>query len=1407
MTTGTSTSNLTHAQSLIWAGQQLFPDRPLYNMALAFRIHGPVDEATFRQAFSALVEQTDVLRTTVTASDGNPRRIVGDSLDADLEVVDLTGEPDAAARARDLVADRASRPFDLEERLWRSGLIEVDHDETIWWIVQHHLITDGWAVAILYRRMSDLYMAFADGEPPDGDVPQFEHYASFEERVRGSDEHEAVRDHWREADDTSTVPTSFYGAGPVPGGSTRTDRVTRTLGIERSERLESLLTERAGGSLLAGMGRFAAFAAIVAALLARVGGQTDLTILTPAANRPSKRFKETVGLFIEVLPLRVSVTADDTFADLLDRCADGLQDLLLHARPATSSAARNRASSVLLNVINASFGPFAGHPMTSDWVHPGHGDPDHALRLQVHDLDDSGDWTLHFDLNRDVFDATREAALIGQFETLLDAMLADPGRRIADVDLRSPHEVEASDTWNDTTAELPFSTVLEGIRRQLAARPDDAAVVDGGVATTYGDLADRVERLARHLVAAAGERPRVGIHLPRSADLVVAAVASLATGGAYVPIDRTLPAERVGAVLVDGEVDVVVTDDPAAFSNHGVPVLGARPPEPAPPVDLAEPAPADLAYVMFTSGSTGRPKGVMVEHGGLANYVAWAADRYAGGSPATFPLHSSFGFDLTVTSLFVPLVTGGAVVVYPETEGDPAILEVFADDAVDVVKLTPSHLAIVDDGLLRTQRIRALVLGGEDLKTAVAERAVRASGGRLEVHNEYGPTEATVGCMDRRFDPAIDTGSSVPLGAPAWNTRIHVLDVLGAPAPTGVVGEIHVAGAGVARGYAGRPDLTDAGFLPEPGGHGGRMYRTGDLARWTAPGVLEFLGRADDQVKIRGHRIELGDVEHALLSHPAIAAAHVDVLETRTGRTARTRDDDGCVRCGLTAAHPDSHLDDAGICAPCRFYDRHRADAEAYFGTLDEFRDEFAGVRRTEAGQDCVMLLSGGKDSTYALYQLVALGHRPLVFTLDNGFISDGAKANIRRAVDDLGLELVTGRTDAMNGIFADSLATFSNVCQGCFKTVYTLGLNLARDRGIDLVVTGLSRGQIFETRLADLFRIGITDRDEVDAAIVEARRAYHRVDDAVRRSLDTSLFDDDQAFESIRVVDYYRYHDVGLDDVLGFLAERAPWVRPADTGRSTNCLINDTGIWVHLAERGYHNYALPYSWDVRLGHKDRDAALAELDDEIDVDEVHQILDEVGYRLAPGAGRRGERTAQLVAYVAGSDLPPIADLRRHLADRLPDHMVPSHLVPLDALPLTTNGKVDRRSLPDPRRLRRAEHGAATAPRTPVEAALVAIWEGVLGLEEVGVHDPFVEIGGDSILNIQIVARARREGLAFTPQELFEAETIARLARVVRPVTDGPSDDSGPRHDEGLVVEADLDADDLDDLLRTFGGDR
>ena len=546
-----------------------------------------------------------------------------------------------------------------------------------------------------------------------------------------------------------------------------------------------------------------------------------------------------------------------------------------------------------------------------------------------------------------------------------------------------------------------------------------------------------------------------------------------------------------------------------------------------------------------------------------------------------------------------------------------------------------------------------------------------------------------------------------------------------------------------------------------------RLYKTGDLARWLPNGELEFLGRADHQVKIGGARLELGEIEARLLSHPAIKECAVVVVKPARAEAQIHH----CTRCGLESSFPGVSFDATGVCNFCRAYDDYKDRASAYFKSMREFEPIAASMQATPTLQgggeryDCIVLLSGGKDSTYMLYQLVGLGLRPLAFTLDNGFISDEATANIKRVVNGLGVDHVFGHTPAMNAIFVDSLKTHANVCNGCFKTIYTLAANLARERGIKFIVTGLSRGQFFETRLSEaVFTAPDFSPDKIDKAILEARKVYHRRDDMISRSLDVDVFRNDATFEDIQFVDFYRYCTVSLDEMYAFLREHAPWVRPSDTGRSTNCLINDAGIWLHKKKRGFHNYSLPYAWDVRLGHKTREAAIDELNDEIDEARVRAILRQIGYDEPIDTN---DGTTKLAAYVVTDQPIAASELRTFLTKQLPDYMVPSFFVRMDVLPLTPNGKVDRAALPQPGEARPDLATRFAEPRTETEQRITKIWCEVLGLGRIGIHDSFFELGGSSLPALQIISRVNKAFQVDLPlPALFEQPTIAGLSESV-----------------------------------------
>ena len=1057
---------------------------------------------------------------------------------------------------------------------------------------------------------------------------------------------------------------------------------------------------------------------------------------------------------------------------------------MMQVQPGISSSELNRAANVVLNFVNGKSGKLGDLNVKTDWVHPGYIDAHHAFRLQVTDFDQTGEYTLFFDVATSIFGPTEINWLTDQFLTVIDELIADHNRPISDFSLlKGPEHQKLFVDFNDTDSDYPKEkTVLDLFADQVAQRPEAIAVQRGDHTLTYAQLDQRSNQLAKTLIGMGAEPEKIfAICMERSVEVLVAIWAVIKSGAAYVPIDPSYPAERRALMLADAEplavlvnsaelgdmieadgTSPIITVDASAGSDLGETT--------APPANRLT---ADsLAYMIYTSGSTGKPKGTMLTHQGLLNYATWAQKVYQQGEIFDFPLYSSLAFDLTITSVFVPLISGGKVVVYSEADYGRGleIVSVIQDDLVDLVKLTPAHLDLVLEHLPATNRIKALIVGGEDFKTELASRVDLAFGRDVAIYNEYGPTEAVVGCMIHRYDPAEDQRLSVPIGKPAANARIYILDQYRQPVPVGVEGEMFISSDGVARGYRNRPELTAERFTEDDFRPGARLYQTGDIAKWGADGQMIFLGRRDDQVKIRGARIELGEIQAALLDHPALTGVVVDVVQKEVVRMA-PEDVEHCVTCGLPSNYPTADFDENNECADCRAYAKYQAEVERYFKTPEALHAVCADVIEAHADKpyDSIVLLSGGKDSTYMLYQLVReFGLRPLAFTMDNGFISPEAIQNVEKACNDLGVDLKIATTPHMNAIFADSLQRKSNVCDGCFKTIYTLSMSLARSLGISTIVTGLARGQLFETRLADTFKMRLFDPEKIDNMIIDARKAYHHIDDAVYQLLDTELFQDDRVFGEITFVDFYRYVDVDLDTVYDYLTNQTIWERPSDTGRSTNCLINDVGIYIHQKEQGYHNYALPYSWDVRLGHKHRAAAMDELDDDLNLDDVRAILNEIGYDENAKLAELGQKRIA-VWYVADKPLPA-AEVRGWLAEHVPDYMLPTYFTQIEEIPLTTNGKTDRGALPDPTQMGPDLSTDFVAPTTDVELRLQEIFQELLQLPEIGINHDFFDLGGDSISAIQTMTRINElYEIEFPIPRFFNSPTIGGLANLIEEI--------------------------------------
>ena len=1352
---------MSNAQRMIWAGHQRDPSAPVFSTAWSFEFDLPLDPERFRQAFDAVVAGCDALRLTVEEND--------DGVDALVDAGKGAGEHESLSLqtnddARRWMEDAVKRPFDPSHRTFHSALISVAGVKAIWFLNQHHLLTDASSSKLIFDAVMRAYR----GEPV-GELPQFSDYLIAEDQsaVVQSKDQKTKGSGTESATERRTEPRPLpriYGR-PVDKNSSEAVMETVPLGRDRSARLERLLQDSGFGALSRPQALFNFFGTVLGAWMSRVSGETQVPVGVVSHGRQTLSMRRTIGCFIELFPMELEFRAGTTFREAHGAIVEAAFELLKHAVPGTSTVEGLSRFDTVLNVIPANFAGTDGRTVKTDWLNTGAIDQHHAFRLNVMELGGDQGVELAMAFHGSVFDSQRRDAATRHIFAFVDAFLYDPDCAIDAVPLSDPSDASTALVAADMRAELtPAADVIDEFEASVAENGEQVVLHEGSKLLSRSELSRRADAVVMAL-RNAGIEPgdRVGVHLTRSADCVASMLGILKAGATFVPLDPGQPAGRLSTICELAGLSLIIMEEGLPQFDKGEVETLDLATLPSAISELVEAGPkTHAAYVIFTSGSTGTPKGVVIGRPSLVRYAAWAATTFAGANPASWAFHSAIGFDLTITSIFAPLVSEGSIIAYRDdpSSTDLSVLDVFRDGAAEIVKLTPAHLRLALETPLQKGKIRSLVLGGEALPVDLCRRAISALGPDLKIFNEYGPTEATVGCMVHRFDPETDTGATVPIGRPADATGIYVLDSAQNPVADEVPGEIYIGGPErLATGYFNRPDETASAFVANPFASG-LMYRTGDLASVSRDGTILYHGRIDDQLKMSGVRIEPAEIEAQARVIPGVTSATVTLFNHREAA------DQLCENCGVPRALPNVRFVRETLCKTCAEFESYSARVADYFGDLDELRKIVSARSQSKSGAyDCVMLLSGGKDSTYALSRLSEITPRILAATLDNGFISDEAKKNIVSITERLGIEHRFLKTPAMNEIFVDSLKRHANVCNGCFKTIYTLALHLAQEIGAPTIVTGLSRGQLFETRLApDLFEGKSTSRGAIDEMVLAARRSYHAFPDTAAKKLNGGIFDSGDVLSDIEFVDFYRYCDVPVSEIYSHLEGSVGWTRPKDTGRSTNCLINDVGIHVHRLKRKHHNYALPYSWDVRLGHKTRHEALEELQDEINTKRVEEILDEIGYDEPLNSGADPE--ARLVLYYTSDGNVSPQDIRRNLLGVLPREIVPAAICQVDEIPLTANGKVNFHALPTPDfnlPSEEAQEVVDDSDLTEAERRILEIWRRVLGRVGISAQSNFYDVGGDSLSAIQIAAQCTKTGLAVTAQDIFRHQSVSAIA--------------------------------------------
>lgn len=886
---------LSPAQERVWFLEQVHPGMRAYYDGEAVRLLGKLDIGLLERSLNIVIERHEILRTIIRLVEGRPVQVVQDDWPIAFERIDLSNLPGARreAEVERLVTEQLRQPFDLAAAPGiRATVVRLSDAEHIFVSMIHHIICDGWSLGILYRELGEIYRALTRGEPHQLPAPplQYAEFAAWQRQqiAGGAFAEEAAfwKEYLRGAPDHQDLPTDY----PRPATFTfRGEKRIFALGPAATERIR-------GFSRHEGVSIFMTLMAALNVLLYRYTGRDDVVLGVPIANRDRPELATLFGFLIAFQAMRTDLSGNPTFRELVRRVRKGLLDVNAHraipfdmvveaVRPPRDPS---RAPLFQILVIWKDRNVQMQY-MELDGLAVSHVNA--HTRAAKYDLTvyltDAGEqiW-LELEYCTDLFAAETIDRMVGHFGTLLEAAVAGPEERLDSLPLLTTAERhQLLSEWNATEADYPKdSCVHELFEAQAGEFPDKIAVVCEDCAYTYHELNQHSDRLAQHLrTLGVGPDVLVGLYLDRSAEMVVGLLGILKAGGAYLPMDPAYPADRLGYMLEDARPRAIVTQQSlaATLPPHTVPVVFLKASGPQTGAGRREsqehaagngtstppPDATSLAYVLYTSGSTGQPKGVAITHRAVVNLLTSMRAEPGLAADDRLLAVTTLAFDIAALELFLPLTTGASVVIAGRDDAvDGRRLAALLDQSgATVMQATPATWRMMlEVGWRGDRRLKALC-GGEALPRDVAEQLLPRCGA---LWNLYGPTETTIWSAACRVLP----GRPIVIGRPIANTRFYVLDRRLQPVPVGVPGELFIGGAGLARGYLHRPELTAERFIDDPfgPGSGGWLYRTGDCVRYRPDGCLEFLGRFDQQVKVRGHRIELGEIEAALARHPQV---------------------------------------------------------------------------------------------------------------------------------------------------------------------------------------------------------------------------------------------------------------------------------------------------------------------------------------------------------------------------------------------------------------------------------------------------------------------------------------------------------------------------------------------------------
>jgi amino acid adenylation domain-containing protein len=1392
------------AQRSLWFLDQLAPGSALYNLHTAARLASELNVAALERSLNEIVQRHESLRTAFKDVEGEPVQAVAANLEVKLQVVDLTAVPqqqreDTAYR---LVAEEAEKPFDLSTwPLIRAHLVRLDREDSVLLVVFHHIVCDFWSVEIFTRELNILYEAFCAGKPsPLSELPiQYGDFAEWQSEWLQGAEAAAHLDYWKKqladlpvlqmpTDWPRPLEPSFAGAEhgfwldePIYEG---------LLSLSQQENVTLFMT------LLAGL----------QILFHRYNDQRDFAVGTPIASRQRAELEDLIGFFVNSLVLRSDLFGNPTVAELLSRVREialeayahqdlPFEELVRELKP-ERGLGQNPLFDVHFQVLKDIGSSDSPAPLRGDVYEIEGATAKFDLAIDFWEYPD-GLWA-NIEYSTDLFSEQTIARMECHFRTLLAAMVANPQLPISELPILSETERrQVIREWNNTAVTYESNKCLHHLfEAQVELTPGAIAVIFQGEQLTYAELNRRSNRLAHRLIAGGvGPDAIVGICAERCIEMITGLLGILKAGGAYLPLDPSYPVERLHFMLREARPRLLLSqarlaktiaangleclslDDDRALDSHS---------DENPTTTVSS---SNLGYVIYTSGSTGKPKGVMVHAQAVCNHLLWMQAAFPLTAGDRTVLKYPFNFDASVYEIFGPLIAGATLVV-----SDPALhwdisefLQLLAEEKITALDVVPSMLdALLDENVFSAcPALKRITSGGEPLSTELRDRFFARSG--AELHNIYGPTEATIGatfwtCLPEALEEI------VPIGRPIANTQIYILDSHLNTLPLGISGELCIGGDGIARGYLDHPELTAEKFIPDPFSDrtGGRLYRTGDRARRLSDGNIEYLGRLDQQIKLRGYRIELGEIESSLAQHPSVRGCAVVPIEE--GDHARLA---AYIVSAVEPAELWPSVGEHGVYDEFLYYamthdeTRNRAYRAAIEGAVEDKivldigtgADAVLARMCAEAGAARVYAIESGRDAFNRAQQLIdSLGLSDKI-TVIHG---DSTQTELPETVDVCVSELIgmIGSSEGVVPILNDARRFFKEggvtIPRRCVTRIAAVSLPATlKDRPSfsELPATYVSR--IFE-KVGHAFDLRLCVKNFPLSHIVSS--------DAV---LEDFEFEGPLDPEFERDIKLTVTKDCSLQ---GFLL----WLNlfPGD-GEPIDSLNMRTG-WLPVFWPAFYpglevseGDTIEATYHARLGFDDRMP-----DYEIKgvlIRKLHDLLtftynsphhtDGLGqnpfyraifqhydahFQSSPLSGRNGHN--QIPTERPHSLVP---DLRRFLRERLPEYMIPATFAVLDELPMTASGKLDREALRGRAHADRISDKFCVAPCNQTEQMITDIWRDLLAISRFGVHDNFFDLGGDSLLITRV--RSRLQEFAdkqISIIDLFRYPTVSSLARFI-----------------------------------------